>query len=159
MSIMDFFDEEFVFFTGVTNRQQVLKLMSEALTEAGVVKPSFVQGICEREERFPTGLQTEFIGVAIPHTDSVHVNQAKVAVAILSDPVPFVEMGTTDERVNVNVVFMLALMDPEKQLEMLQYIIELLQNQSVLKEILEARKGSDVIDKIRQFSLLDNVDD
>ena len=37
-----------------------------------------------REERFPTGLDTGNFGIAIPHTDGIHVNKPAIAIAILS---------------------------------------------------------------------------
>ena len=47
--------------------------ISDILYEKGYVKETFKNAIKKREEEFPTGLQVESLGIAIPHTDSLHV--------------------------------------------------------------------------------------
>ena len=52
----------------------------------------------KREAVFPTGLMINGIGVAIPHTDSQYVKRSQVGFLSLTDPLPFIEMGTRDKR-------------------------------------------------------------
>ena len=80
-----------------------------------------MQALKDREAEFPTGINTGEKGVAIPHTDVSHVNKKGIAIATLKQPVEFVEMGTDDEYVNAQVVFMLAV-DEKGHLELLQAI-------------------------------------
>ncbi len=46
--------------------------------------------------------------VAIPHTDSKHVNESNVAVGILKNPVKFNSMIDPKDRLDVELVFLLA---------------------------------------------------
>lgn len=116
----------------VDNKEDVLNQMGGKLESTGYVKDSFTQAVCKREIVFPTGLPMKGVGIAIPHTDSEHVNEKSIAVGILKKPVVFQVMGSTDEFVDVQLVFMLAIKDPNAQLEMLEKLIENCQNEETL---------------------------
>ncbi|TLQ39077.1 PTS sugar transporter subunit IIA [Ruoffia tabacinasalis] len=117
------------------NSLNVLDLMGINLEKNGYVKGSFQKAIQEREKVFPTGLMTTSVGVAIPHTDAEHVIEETISIGVLKNTVKFTMMGTEDEDVDVKIVFMLAIKDPSKQLEMLQTLIELFQNEKMLEEL------------------------
>lgn len=108
-----------------------------------------MQALKDREAEFPTGINTGEKGVAIPHTDVSHVNKKGIAIATLKQPVEFVEMGTDDEYVNAQVVFMLAV-DEKGHLELLQEILAVLQDQEVLKKLIEAKDAKEIIKIIKE---------
>src|SRR5690554_3289314 len=110
----------------VVNREDVLREIGERLLNQGYVKKSFVDAIINREKDFSTGIQTKSIGVAIPHTDVEHVNRASIAIGILDKPVVFQNMGSEDE-IEVSIIFMLAIKEPEQQLTMLQKLVNIFQ--------------------------------
>lgn len=93
----------------------------------------------ERERIFPTGLQVSEIGVAIPHTDAINVNHQSISVAVLNKPVEFIHMGSEDQEVSVKIIFMLAIKDPDSQLEMLQKLIDLIQKEEILQQIIGSK--------------------
>lgn len=62
------------------------------------------------------GVPMEAMGVAIPHTDAIHVNKKAVFCGILDKPVDFVVMGDDEATVSVEVIFMLAIMKPNDQI-------------------------------------------
>lgn len=66
--------------------------MSQQLTQQGYVTEGFTDAIIAREAVFPTGLQFEDYGVAIPHTDSDYVRETKIAIMTLKEPVPFIQI-------------------------------------------------------------------
>lgn len=115
-----------------------LDTMSHVMVEKGFVKESYVEAVKEREKVFPTGLPMEAMGVAIPHTDSIHVNKKAIMCGIVEKPVEFVVMATDDDKVQVEVLFMLAIVKPDDQIVMLSQLIETCQDVSVLKTIKEA---------------------
>ena len=115
----------------------IFEALGGKLVKQGYCKESYVQALKDREAEFPTGINTGEKGVAIPHTDVSHVNKKGIAIATLKQPVEFVEMGTDDEYVNAQVVFMLAV-DEKGHLELLQAILAVLQDQEVLKKLIEA---------------------
>ena len=132
---------------------EVLKVMGEMVIKAGYAKESYVDALIKRESEFPTGLDIGGFGIAIPHTDVSHVNKAATAVGVLKEPVDFIQMGTDDELVKVNIVFMLAVDDPKAHISTLQRLIEILQDKNTLEKLKAAKESADIIAVIRQKEL------
>lgn len=151
MNIQELISEELVLFTSQSQQEVVLGEVAELLKQAHKTKDSYKQAVIDREAVFPTGLETEHIGIAIPHTDSQHVIESAIAIGILAEPVSFIQMATTEELVGVNVIFMLALKKAEDQLEMLQTLIELIQNEAMMMQLKNAQTATDVIQCIQHF--------
>lgn len=125
----------------------LLRLANEFLAE-GLVKPSFPQAILEREASYPTGLPAIAFDIAIPHCAASNVNETSMAVATLAHPIEFQQMGSAEITLHPQAVFMLAIKDPNKQLEMLQKIMGVIQD----KELLEGIRASKSPDEL--YSLL-----
>ncbi|EIJ77976.1 putative PTS IIA-like nitrogen-regulatory protein PtsN [Bacillus methanolicus PB1] len=125
----------------VNSREELLRTMAANLFSKGLVKESFIDAVIEREKTFPTGLPTNRISVAIPHTDSEHVNKKAISIAILKEPVKFGVMGEMDADTPVQIVFMLAIDEKDSHLVVLQKLMELFQNEEELQFlILEENK-------------------
>lgn len=58
-------------------------------------------------------------------------------------------MGTDDEPVNVQLIFMLSVKEPQAHIGKLQRIIEIIQDKSVLQDLLSTSQTDKVIDIIR----------
>lgn len=133
-----YFDEEICFFNKkMDNREEALEFLAKEFLEKELVTNLFYKGISEREKLFPTGLNINEIGFAIPHTDSDKVKRSQVGFLSLEESVEFKEMTDMDECVGVKLIFMLALKEPHEQLEMLQRLMELFQNEKLVKRLLE----------------------
>ncbi len=128
------------------SKEELLRQLGGVLEEKGYVKDTYTDAIMEREKVFPTGLPTAGVAVAIPHTDSIHVNEKSICVAILEKPVTFTVMATDDEFVDVGLVFALAIKEPSDQIDMLQNLIALCQDEEVLLKIASG-KDLDFIDE------------
>lgn len=81
----------------VQSKEEILKIMSDAMKEKGVVKEGFFDTVMERENKTTTTIGN---GVSLPHGSPIAVNESKVAIAILDEPV----MWDGEE---VEVVFLL----------------------------------------------------
>ncbi len=112
--------------------EDVLAQMAQVLQQQGYVKESYKEAVIARERVFATGLPTESYGVAIPHTDIVHVAEPAICVARLKNPVDFVIMGEEEATVPVNLVFMLAMKEQHAQLDLLQKLMAILQDQEAM---------------------------
>lgn len=146
---------ETLILTGIEAKtnMEVLECMAANLCEQGMVKESYKQAIKDRENNFATGLPTASVGVAIPHTDIEHVNQAAISVGVLKEEVNFGIMGEEESTVPVKVVFMLAMKESHAQLELLQKLMQIFQDESalttlataasktVIKELVSAKLG------------------
>lgn len=129
---------------------EVLKKVGTALICEGYAEETYVNGLIEREENFPTGLNIDGIGIAIPHTEAYHIKKEGMALAVLKTPVRFYQMGTDCEHIDVRLVFMLTVKDPGRHLNRLQRILDLIQNRSVLEQLLKAKDEKEIIQIIRK---------
>ena len=102
------------------SREDVIRQMSDNLLKQGLVYDTFKNAVIEREKVYATGLPSENFAVAIPHTDSEHVAQDALSIAILDKPVSFIMMGTADTELDVEMVFVLAIKNADNQMMMLK---------------------------------------
>lgn len=108
------------------NSTEVLTALADAAFAAGWVKESFREAVIAREDEYPTAIPAQ-TPVALPHTDTEHVLKAGLAVATLTEPVIFGEMGSPENEVPVQVVVMMLVTDPSKQVQMLGKLIGVIQ--------------------------------
>ncbi len=130
--------------------EDVMKKLGGLLVEEGYVKTDYPEALINREKEFPTGLDVDGVGVAIPHTDVRYVNKAGTAIAVLKQSVPFVQMGTDDEQVDVTLIFMLAVVNPTTHIEQLQRIVQIIQDKEVLKQIMNEKNAEKIIEIIKE---------
>lgn len=130
--------------------QDVFKQLGGALIKEGYAKDSYIDALAAREKDYPTGLDIDGFGVAIPHTDVSHVNKAGTAIAVLKSPVTFIQMGTDDEEVEVKLVFMLSVTDPNAHIDELQKILAIIQDTNVLDQIANAKDAQKIIEIIKE---------
>jgi len=128
-----------------TEKETVIKLLSNKLLEKGFVKDSFYANVLKREEVFPTGLPTS-IPMAICHTESEHVNSSAIAFGTMVEPVAFQEMGTPERDVMAEMVFVIALKDPKDQVPWLQKMMTVFRDEEILKTIRNASDKAEVVD-------------
>ena len=114
------FAPDAVFTSDKTSKEEVLKEVYGKLLKAGYVKGNFLSHIIEREEHYPTGIDTspiskELPNVAIPHTEGEFVNARLIVPIALKHPIKFQNMIAPDESLEVN--------DPEGQANVLAQIM------------------------------------
>ena len=146
----NYFDESLVFSNLVVkDKQEAIKYMSEKLLSSGRVKETYPDRVMEREKTYPTGLETGEINVAIPHCDYQHVNQKSVCIATLKNPVKFNKMDDPSEEVEVSIIMMLAIDQPDDHIEFLSQVFGLVQNQDLLKKIKDSNNESEIIELVK----------
>ena len=131
-------------------KDDIMESMGGRFVELGYCKPSYVQALKDREVEFPTGIDIDGAGVAMPHTDVSHVNRAGIGIATLKEPVEFVHMATDDVPVEVRVVFMLAVDNPNKHLEKIQNILAVFQDKQALERIMSAKEADEIVEIIKE---------
>ncbi|NRT77796.1 PTS sugar transporter subunit IIA [Clostridium beijerinckii] len=128
----------------VKNKEEVIQELGKRMFEKGYVKSTYIDAVLEREKTLPTGLDIGEMCVAIPHTDSKHVNESNVALAILKNPVEFRNMIDPSKKVEVMVVFLLAINDPDSQVTLLSKLMSVFQNVELLKQIKSSSSTEEV---------------
>lgn len=119
----------------------------------GWVTDDFLERIKAREATFPTGIQLVNLGAAIPHTDAECVLEEFVAVITNGNKIPFKRMDGSEQVVESDIEFVLGLNQPHAQLAMLQSLMGVLQNESLLSELLLASTPQELIEIIKKNNL------
>lgn len=135
----------------VTDKEEVLNFLSTKLLEGGYVTQDFPKGIIEREKKYPTGLPSKGIGIAIPHTDNELVNETSIAIGVLNHPVTFQSMENPSVELKIQIVMMLAIKEPHGQIEMLQKVIDIIQDVELTQKITTALEPKEVLDLIEPY--------
>ncbi len=124
--------------------EEVVKALCGLMEARGMVKDTYCGAVLRRERDYPTGVPTAFYDVAIPHAPSEHVLQPGFAVAQLKEPVKFYSMGDAEQELQVRVVFLLAIQDPNSQLEMLKALMGTFEDEGVMKALADARTAEEI---------------
>jgi len=140
MNIVDFLVRNaVVFHYAASDSKEVITLVGKLLIDAGYVRETFVDAALDRESRLPTGLPLSGnVNAAIPHTEVEHVLKPGLGMATLSAPVAFQNMVLPEESVHCQLVFVMALDQPKAQIDMLQEIAGILQNPTIIEQLMAA---------------------
>ncbi|HEY0221313.1 MAG TPA: PTS sugar transporter subunit IIA [Lactovum miscens] len=141
-----------LFHVKVKDQREIFDQLSNEFYKRGLVTEEFQKNVEEREKLFPTGLATEGIGVAIPHTDGVYVKRSQIGFMSLDKPVIFNEMGGNVE-VETKLIFMLALKEPHSQLKMLEKLVTIFQKKEELDKLLLVDNLNDFTAKMQENGL------
>jgi PTS system galactitol-specific IIA component len=137
------------------DKEEVVRKLAAMLLEKGYVKESYANAVLAREKLFPTGLPTQDVHVAIPHTDVEHCIKPAIAVAVLKQPVEFFEMATLDKLVHPEIIFLLSIVRPKDQVEWLQRLVSLFQQEGFLAELRKSKDAASCYQLL--YSSLENL--
>lgn len=124
--------------------EEILQNIGKRLSKRGYVKESFGNALIEREKKYPTGLKTYPYAVAIPHTDLGHVNIPCISFVRLKKGVDFHEMVNTSSVVNVQFLFCIALDGEDKQTDILQYIMKIINDEMLMGKLKNASNEKEI---------------
>jgi len=119
-----------------SSKHDFLEKVSVFLHEKGYVTENFKEALIRREEKYPTGLRTEPYHVAIPHTDPENIRRPFIAMVRPKQQIEFTEMGTDDQTLDVQLIFVLGLKKAESQTALLQRLIDMFMNKEVMDRLL-----------------------
>ena len=142
-------EENIVVKMDAADRVEVIRRLGGLLFQHGYVKESYVKAVLDREVVFPTGLQTNLLGMAIPHTDTEHVIKPALAIATLTNPVIFQAMGSPETEVPVTIVMMLAISDPKAVMPVLRSVLFILEKSEALEALTQATSELEIKDVVQ----------
>lgn len=134
-----------------SNYEEAIRKVGKRLFDNGYVKDTYIDAVVAREADFPTGLHLEGIDIAMPHTAGVHVNTPAVCVAKLAKPVVFSHMGDPDTKVEATLLFMMAIKNPDEQIETLQAVMGVFTNQEAIAELKAAKTESELFTVAKKY--------
>jgi len=112
-----------------------IQQLAEQLYSLNLVKESFFEAVCRREEVYPTGLPIEGMGIAIPHTDPVHVIKSCFAIGKLARPINFYEMGNPEGVVPVELIILMGIKKIEDHLPFMKCILDNISSEDFIGEV------------------------
>lgn len=131
--------------------QDAIEQVGQRFLDAGFVKDTYIAAVAAREKTYPTGLQLAEIAVAMPHTDPQHVLRAGVCIAQLAHPVTFEHMGDPDTKVEAEMLFMMAILNPDEQVELLQKVLSVFQQPEVVAAFRTAQSEQELFAVAQQY--------
>jgi PTS system galactitol-specific IIA component len=144
---MKFLEQNLIAFNvDVNNSDEVLRYAADILYRNNYVKELYADALTQREKEYPTGLLGNEISVAIPHTTCSLVNKPGVAVIIPKRPIEFIAMGSYDQHIKCEIIFVLVIKDPEEQLTMLKKMMKIIQNGELLRKIKGTKDKAKIIE-------------
>lgn len=105
------------------NWEQAIILCGEYMISQGSVNKDFMEACIEREKEYPTGFPAD-IPVAIPHSKAAGIKENCVCFLRLDKPVRFYRMDDSEEYVDTQLVFNLAIKEADDHLEFLQKLMQ-----------------------------------
>lgn len=129
----------------VGSQEELLNTLADCLRENGCVNDQYATNVINREKNYPTGLFVSDTGFAIPHSDSVDVYESQICFASLKKPVTFSSMINVDDKIEVSMVFMLAMKEPHEQVKNLSNLMALFQDKQMVEELLKCESKTDFI--------------
>lgn len=126
--------------------QQVFEKVAEKLAEKGLVTENYYKGISQREKEFPTGLITQYLNIALPHSDPEYIRQPFIFIVRLKDPVSCLQMGD-NQKIQVRDLFFLGIKEGKEQVGLLQVFMDLFMDENFVDQY----KTSDSKEEIYQL--------
>ncbi|EOH95950.1 hypothetical protein UAY_03376 [Enterococcus moraviensis ATCC BAA-383] len=127
----------------VQDEEELFELIAKRLYQAGYVNEGYLDGIKSREIGFPTGLITEYLNIALPHSDTEYIERPFIYIARTTNPIKVKQMGDNQE-MEVRDLFFLGIKDPSKQVGLLQELMVLFQNEAFVSELENTTKNEEV---------------
>mgnify|MGYP003612025514 FL=1 len=126
------------------SKDEILRYMGQKLLDKKIVKDTYPEAVVTREKEFPTGIPSKHLGIAIPHTVADHVVEPKVAISILKNPVEFQMMGEPGQKVQVSLIIMIAINNPDLQIDFLQKLVSIIEDHELLQKIKDSKSTDEV---------------
>ena len=121
----------------VSSQEDFFNRIGQELYAHHLVKESFIQGIKQREAKYPTGLPSFPYPVAIPHCDPEHVLVNSISIVRFKKSIKFKEMGSMDKELSVLFAFVLTI-DGIQQVPVLKELMTLFMDEKIMNRLLTA---------------------
>lgn len=125
----ELYREDLVLKSDARTQSELFKEIGNYLFEKNLVTKGFLQAICERESKYPTGIDMSLVAdyvpnVAIPHTEARYCKTKVIVFVKLKQVIPFNHMIQPDESLAVRYLFFIINHEKEKQSTILSDIME-----------------------------------
>lgn len=125
------------------------------MSYAGFTDSSYTGCVIEREREFPTALQLDSTAVALPHGAPEHVWVPSMAIGRCERPVAFHSLNDPAKTIDVQLVVLLAMDDPESHLGVLGRLTQALTDSAFCEDVLAMDTSREIASAFRTALELD----
>lgn len=133
---------------------EVVTRIGNKMNSEGYVNDLYVNAVIKRERTSPTGLQIGNHVIAIPHAEQDYVNKPILSVATLKRPIKIYSMIQPEEELQANLIFLMAVKEPDKQVQMLSKLMATFQDEELLKELEVATSKNEMLKILGKTNLV-----
>lgn len=134
------------------DRADCFNKLGVELKARGYVKDTWLGAIKAREESYPTGLPCQAINVAIPHTDSEHLNKPYIAIVRPRRPIDFQGMGGMCDRVPAELIVNLGLLaHADEQVAALQALMQVFMDEEQVARVRAQKDAEGMVRVMREY--------
>ncbi|MGM0216823.1 PTS sugar transporter subunit IIA [Enterococcus sp. AZ109] len=126
-----------------STENEAFEKVAEKLKNEGMVNAHYLDGIMKREAEFPTGLITQHINIALPHSDPEYVEQGFVYVCRLTHEVSCRQMGDSAE-MRTKDLFFLGIKDGKNQVGLLQQFMNLFMDEGFVNQYVSIQDNEEM---------------
>lgn len=141
------------FVVQATDRTEMFTKVYQQLFEQGLVANGFLEEVIQREEDYPTGLDSRNLGAGLPnlafsHTEGCFVKKQRIVPIRLLEPIVFKSMVNPEQELPVGFCFMLLDDKADGQAKLLSQTMTYLSQAGVseLKELFALTKPQEIYD-------------
>lgn len=153
MYLINFLKEKMIWVNNTCqDTSELFQMVADQALQLDLVTDAFLTKIKQRESSFPTGIQLNGYGIAIPHTDPECIKEQFIGIVIPQKHISFKSMENENQMVNANVIFILGLNKPHCQLTVLQQIMRTIQNKDYVNQLIKAKDHDEITQIIQGIS-------
>lgn len=135
----------------VVDQKTAIQCVAFPLIEKGYVSSEYPELVMQREALYPTGLVTKGAMIAIPHSFDKATQGNHIAIGVLKHSVGFQNMEDMEQTLQVKLIFMLAISEACKQLEMLQVLMQMFKEEQLLKNMISMKSSEEICDLLNAY--------
>ena len=150
MSAKELFSQDLVFEENVQTIDELFKNVANRIKKQNLVTNDYERALIKRESEFPTGLLTQYLPIALPHTDSIYIKKPFVVVVRNEYPITVKQMGDNKE-IEVKDFFFLGVKESAgfSQVELLSVLMDLFMNEKFVNEYINLTNAIEIINCIK----------
>ena len=130
--------------------KDVLSRLAAVVLNKGWAKPGYFEALWEREVKYPTGLHTPGVEIAIPHADPEWTTVPAMVIGVLEKPAAFDPMGGQGDAVQASFVFLLVIPDANAHISFLQALSSFIEDEAQLRRLDVTRDVSLLINHLQK---------
>jgi len=145
--------EKLIFNNMAGDFENIIRTAGAVLKEMDIVKSSYPEAVILREKEYPTGLAGMHGNFGIPHTYSRHCIESALSIIRPLRPLEFVRMDDHSKSISCDLIVLLAINHPEKQLSMLRKLMKAMQDEKLFNILRNEISSKVVVETLRKICL------